>query len=217
MSKLFENISSTDRRQLINEYSNNRSNKNIIINKNKNNYNSINNYNQNMNVNKIRKNYSLLNKGRDSNISNISNISHNRNIARNYISTDNNNFDNNYFSSRPKTPIYGMINKNYNDNYINNLNNLNTKKTIVNSNTNKLAYKHFMRIQKMMNDYNNKNRINLNYNEIKNDCFDRNKLYKMNQINYKPSKKIIFSTENKNQKFTSINDCTFNNYLKNLN
>ena len=213
MSKLFENISSIDRRQLINEYNNNRSKK--IINKTKN--NSINNYNKNINTNQKRKNYSLLNKYRDSNNSNINNISNNRNIARNYISTDNNNFDNNFLSSRPKTPIYGVINKSSGNNFQNNLNN---RRTIVNNNTNKLAHKHFMRIQKMMNDYNNKYKANFNNKEINSDCFDRNN--KMNQnkkiINYKAAKnsnKSIFSNENK--KFSSINDCTFNNYLKSLN
>ena len=207
MTKLFENISSTERRQLVNEY-NNRKQKNIN------------------DKNKIRKNNSLIKNERKNYITNyISNINNNRINTRNYVSTDNNNFDNNYLSCRPRTPVYNKVNKNSSYSYFNNLNIKKNQKTIVNNNTNKLAHQHFMRVQKMMNDYNNKyTHTNNNYKVNDNDCFDRNSVgqrYQNNNcalLNTKTPKityRGIFSNENK--KFSSINDCTFNNYLKNLN
>ena len=207
MTKLFENISSTERRQLVNEY-NNRKQKNIN------------------DKNKIRKNNSLIKNERKNNITNyISNINNNRIKTRNYVSTDNNNFDNNYLSCRPRTPVYNKVNKNSSYSYFNNLNIKKNQKTIVNNNTNKLAHQHFMRVQKMMNDYNNKyTYTNNNYKVNDSECFDRNSVgqrYQNNNcvlLNTKTPKityRGIFSNENK--KFSSINDCTFNNYLKNLN
>ena len=217
MTKLFENISSTDRRQIINEYHKRRQNN--INGNNKNNF--INNYNKN--INKPRKNYSFFKNERDSNTSHLTNVSNNRFITRNYVSTDNNNFDNNFLSSRPKTPVYGMIQKNKGYNYFNiNLNNKNKNlKTITNNNTNKLAHKHFMKVQKMMNDYNNKYKTNLNNYKINiNNCFDNGyKMNKNNRIVKNKSNKESFRNIilNENKKFSCINDCTFNNYLKNLN
>ena len=205
MNRLFENISSIERRQLINEYNNRRQ---------KNNY--INNYNKN--INKERKNYSLIKK--DS-------FNNKRMITRSYMTstTDNNDFDNNYFSNRPKTPIYNKIKKNntyinyFNSNKIYDINNKKSQKTIVNNNTNKLAHKHFMRIQKMMNDYNNKYKNKYNYNDknIKNNGnFDVK--HNFNSLLSKiPKNSHRSALLNENGKFSSINDCTFNNYLKSLN
>ena len=219
MTKLFENISSTERRLLINEY-NNRKQK-IIKDKNLlNNYdkNLLNNYNKN----RIRKNNSLTKGLRKNNISNINNFSNSRMITRNNISTDNNNFDNNYMSCRPRTPVYNMVNKSSSYSYFNNLSKKKSQKTIAYNNTNKLAHKHFMKVQKMMSDYNNKY-TPINNNKVNNnDCFDKIIVDQRNQntsvMNTKTPKisyRSIFL--NKNKKFTSINDCTFNNYLKNLN
>ena len=208
MNKLFENISSIERRQLINEYNNRRQKNNFE----KNNY--VNNYNKN--INKERKNYSLIKKD-NSNIYN-----NKRMITRSYLTstTDNNDFDNNYLSSRPKTPIYSMIQKNIGHNYFNNVKSVNNKKsqkTIVNNNTNKLAHKHFMRIQKMMNDYNNKYKNVYNGKNIKNN-YNFDKKQNFSSLSSKISKNSQRSLLlNKNKKFSSINDCTFNNYLKSLN
>ena len=205
MNRLFENISSIERRQLINEYNNRRQ---------KNNY--INNYNKN--INKERKNNSLIKK--DS-------INNKRMITRSYMTstTDNNDFDNNYFSCRPKTPIYNKIKKNntysnyFNSNKMYDINNKKSQKTIVNNKTNKLAHKHFMRIQKMMNDYNNKYKNKYNYNDknIKNNgIFDVK--HNFNSLVSKiPKDSHRSALLNENGKFSSINDCTFNNYLKSLN
>ena len=205
MNRLFENISSIERRQLINEYNNRRQ---------KNNY--INNYNKN--INKERKNNSLIKK---------ESINNKRMITRSYMTstTDNNDFDNNYFSCRPKTPIYNKIKKNntysnyFNSNKMYDINNKKSQKTIVNNNTNKLAHKHFMRIQKMMNDYNNKYKNKYNYNDknIKNNgIFDVK--HNFNSLVSKiPKDSHRSALLNENGKFSSINDCTFNNYLKSLN
>ena len=217
MTKLFENISSTDRRQIINEYNKRRQN-NINGNNKK---SLINSYNKN--IKKPRKNYSFSKKERDSDTSHLTNISNNKVFTRNYISTDNNNFDNNFLSCRPKTPGYGMLHKNKRNNYFNsNINNNKELKTITNHNTNKLAHKHFIRVQKMMNDYNNKYKTNSNNNKINiNNCFDNgykinknNNKIENNKTNKESYRNIIL---NGNKKFSCINDCTFNNYLKNLN
>ena len=69
-------------------------------------------------------------------------------------------------------------------------------KKIANKNTNKLAEKHYLKMQKMMNIYNIK----------------KNRSLYTNSINSSHNK--IFCN---NKKFSFINDCTFNNYLKNLN
>ena len=81
---------------------------------------------------------------------------------------------------------------------LNNKAKIEKKKSNININTNKLAEKHFLKTQKMMDVYNTK------YNNKSNS----NKSYNSNFFhNYK----------NQNKKFSFINDCTFNNYLKNLN
>ena len=144
MNKLFENISFTDRREIINEY---------------NNYNTKKQTNEN---NKILERE-----------------------CKNY----------NFNFSRPKTPVFISYNNNYN--------NIKEKK-VVNKNTNKLAEKHFMKMQKMMDVYNNK------YNK-KSNKKNNNSLYN------KTSNSNFFTNDIKNSKFSSINNCTFNNYLKNLN
>ena len=214
MTKLFENISSTERRQIINEY-NNRRQRNI----------SDKNDNIPINYNKNKKNNSLS-KNKNNNLNNINYKNYNsqsRMLTRNYVSTENNNFDSHYLSCRPRTPVYKMVHKNSSYDYFNNLNKKKSQKTIVNNNTNKLAHKHFMRIQKMMSDYNNKYKTSMNQNnmETENDCFDRYNVVQRNNngiLNAKTPKfsyRSIFLNENK--KFNSINDCTFNNYLKNLN
>ena len=206
MNKLFENISSIERRQLINEY-NNRRQKNI---NDKNKY--LNNYNHNLN--NSRKNNSLIKKEKDNSI-NTNNYSSKRMITRSNITTDNNNFDNNYLSSRPKTPVYNMVKKNNGYNFFSNLNNQKSQKTIVNNNTNKLAQKHFMRIQKMMDDYSNKYKNTNNEKNLYN-CFDKKINY--SGLNNKiPKNNCRDLMLNENKKFSSINDCTFSNYIKNLN
>ena len=146
MNKLFENISFTDRRELINEY---------------NNYNTKKQNNEKNN---------LMNQ------KDINNYSH-------------------FNFSRSKTPIFIEYNKNMKE------------KKVVNKNTNKLAEKHFLKMQKMMDVYNNKYNLNLNKNN------------KMSHYNKTPNTNYnhFFKDDNKNKKFSSINDCTFNNYLKNLN
>ena len=149
MNKLFENISFTDRRELINEY---------------NNYNT-------------RKQKDEKNK---------------------FLNREDMNYYHNFNFSRPKTPMFTAHNHNYNDK---------KAKKVINKNTNKLAEKHFLKMQKMMDVYNNK------YN-LKLDKKNNNLLYnKTSNSNYNH----FFNNDNKNKKFTSINDCTFNNYLKNLN
>ena len=206
MNKLFENISSIERRQLINEY-NNRRQKNI---NDKNKY--LNNYNHNLH--NSRKNNSLIKKEKDNSINN-NNYSSKRMITRSNITTDNNNFDNNYLSSRPKTPVYNMVKKNNGYNFFSNLNNQKSQKTIVNNNTNKLAQKHFMRIQKMMDDYSNKYKNTNNEKNLYN-CFDKKINY--SGLNNKiPKNNCRDLMLNENKKFSSINDCTFSNYIKNLN
>ena len=129
---------------------------------------------------------------------------------------DNNNFDNNYLSSRPKTPVYKTVKKNNEYNFFNNLNKIKSQKTIVNNNTNKLAKKHFMRIQKMMDDYSNKYKDTNNKKNLYNNCFDKYISYSAlnSNITKNNCRDIIL---NENKKFSSINDCTFNNYIKNLN
>ena len=144
MNKLFENISFTDRREIINEY---------------NNYNTKKQTNEN---NKILERE-----------------------CKNY----------NFNFSRPKTPVFISYNNNYN--------NIKEKK-VVNKNTNKLAEKHFMKMQKMMDVYNNK------YNK-------KSKKKNNNSLYNKTSNSNFFTNDIKNSKFSSINNCTFNNYLKNLN
>ena len=208
MNKLFENISSVDRRQLINEY-NNRRQKNLNDN---NKY--LNNYNKN--TNNSRKNYSLIKKEKANSINNNNKFSNKRIITRSNISMDNNNFDNNYLSSRPKTPVYKTVKKNNEYNFFNNLNKIKSQKTIVNNNTNKLAKKHFMRIQKMMDDYSNKYKDTNNKKNLYNNCFDKYISYSAlnSNITKNNCRDIIL---NENKKFSSINDCTFNNYIKNLN
>ena len=147
MNKLFENISFTDRRELINEYSNYNTKK------------------QNEEKNK------LMNK------ENINNYYH-------------------FNLSRSKTPIFIAHNQNMKE------------KKVVNKNTNKLAEKHFLKMQKMMDVYNNKYNLNLNKKNNINKHYN-----KTSNSNYNH----FFNNDNKNKKFSSINDCTFNNYLKNLN
>ena len=149
MSKLFENISFTERRELINEY---------------NNYNTK--------------------KQKDE--------------KNNFLNREDMNYYHNFNFSRPKTPMFTAHNHNYNDK---------KEKKIINKNTNKLAEKHFLKMQKMMDVYNNK------YN-LKLDKKNNNLLYnKTSNSNYNH----FFNNDNKGKKFSSINDCTFNNYLKNLN
>ena len=147
MNKLFENISFTDRRELINEYSNYNTKK------------------QNEEKNK------LMNK------ENINNYYH-------------------FNLSRSKTPIFIAHNQNMKE------------KKVVNKNTNKLAEKHFLKMQKMMDVYNNKYNLNLNKKNNINKHYN-----KTSNSNYNH----FFIDNAKNNKFSSINNCTFNNYLKNLN
>lgn len=209
MSKLFENISSTERRQLINEYNNTRqknANKDILM----------------KNSNKNKKNYSLIKKDIDNNLNfnNISNINNSRMSKKSYLYFDDNNFDNNFLSSRPKTPIYNMSQKN--NRYIFNFTNKNNQKEKENSkinmnnNTNILAYKHYLRVQKMMKDC-NKNNNDLYNNKFDDSCFDDKPCYRnqRNYVSYCMTPKSICLNEPK--KFSLINDYTYNNYLKNLN
>ena len=213
MSKLYENISSTERRQLINEYNNARQknpNKDIFV----------------KNSNKNKKNYSLIKKDTDNNLNfnNISNINNRRISKKSYLYFDDNNFDNNFLSSRPKTPIYNMSQKNNRINF--NFANKNNKKEKeiskinVNNKTNKLAYKHYLKVQKMMkdcNNFNNKNNKDLNNNKFDDSCFDDKSCYRnqKNYVSFCMTPKSIILDENK--KFSLINDYTYNNYLKNLN
>ena len=213
MSKLFENISSTERRQLISEYSNTKLkniNKDISM----------------KNSNKNKKNYSLIRKDTDNNLNfnNISNINNSRISKKSYLYFDDNNFDNNFLSSRPKTPIYNMSQKN--NRYIFNFTNKNIKKEKENSkinmnnNTNILAYKHYLKVQKMMKDcnsFNNKNNNDLCKKNFDDSCFDQKLCYRnqRNYVSYCMTPKSIFLDEHK--KFSLINDYTYNNYLKNLN
>ena len=73
------------------------------------------------------------------------------------------------------------------------------KKKISNKNTNKLAEKHYLKMQKMMNIYDKE--------------YNKSFYNKTSKNNYNH----FFIDNAKNNKFSSINDCTFNNYLKNLN
>jgi len=73
------------------------------------------------------------------------------------------------------------------------------KKKILNKNTNKLAEKHYLKMQKMMNIYDKE--------------YNKSFYNKTSKNNYNH----FFIDNAKNNKFSSINDCTFNNYLKNLN
>jgi hypothetical protein len=116
----------------------------------------------------------------------------NKNINKKYL-YDYSNFN----FSRAKTPMP-----------INNYENKKETK-IVNKNTNKLAEKHYLKMQKMMDIYNTKYNIKSNKN-------NNNKFYSKTSCN---NYNHFFNgnNNNKNKKFTSINDCTFNNYLKNLN
>ena len=189
MNKLFENISSIDRRHLINEYSN-----------------------YNLKKNRI-------------------NLYKNKNIKINNYYKFNNNNINNIFSSRPKTPLYNNCNNIYKNNMFNNnpgcISNLqpNKEKKIVNKNTNKLAEKHYIKMQKMMNNYNNKYNIYskpTNKNDINKDSFIGNKSRFNNNLLYNKTPNSNYmnffcNNNSNNKKFTFINDCTFNNYLKNLN
>ena len=213
MSKLYENISSTERRQLISEYNNTRqknTNKDILP----------------KNSNKNKKNCSLIKKETDNNLNfnNISNINNSRMSKKSYLYFDDNNFDNNFLSSRPKTPIYNMGHKNnrYNFNFVNqnNKKEKENNKINMNNNTNILAYKHYLKVRKMMKDCNNfniKNNKDLYNIKFDDSCFD-DKLCYRNQKNYASycmTPKSIVLDENK--KFSLLNDYTYNNYLKNLN
>ena len=94
----------------------------------------------------------------------------------------------NKYNFRSKTPKYNCRTK--------------IKGKISNKNTNKLAEKHYLKMQNMMDIYNNKYNENKNkgsYNRVSN---NNNHFFNYN----KNSKKLSY-----------INDCTFNNYLKNLN
>ena len=73
------------------------------------------------------------------------------------------------------------------------------KKKILNKNTNKLAEKHYLKMQKMMNIYDKE--------------YNKSFYNKTSKNNYNH----FFIDNAKNNKFSSINNCTFNNYLKNLN
>ena len=75
------------------------------------------------------------------------------------------------------------------------------KKKISNKNTNKLAEKHYLKMQKMMDVY------NIKYNNKSSSNKTSKSIYKQ----------FINHNNDKNNKFSFINDCTFNNYLKNLN
>ena len=143
MNKLFEDISSLERRIIINKYSK-----------------------------KIKKNKSF-------------------NIYNDYLNINNNN---NYYNKRTSTPNY------YSNEKI---------KTIqcTNSNTNKLAFKHYKKISRMLDNIyknNNNNLYNINLNRSKNEKIKENK---------------YFGTEtNKvDENFAYICNCTFNNYIKKLN
>jgi len=74
------------------------------------------------------------------------------------------------------------------------------KKKISNKNTNKLAEKHHLKMQTMMNVYKNKYNNKTSYDKASNS--NNNNFYNYNK---------------NSQKLSYINDCTFNNYLKNLN
>ena len=217
MSKLFENISSTERRQLISEYTNTKQR----------NTNKI-NLMKNSNKIKSKKNYSLIKRDTDNNLNfnNISNINNSRMSKKSYLYFDDNNFDNNFLSSRPKTPIYNMSQKNnkYNFNLLNKNNKMEKEnsKINVNNNTTILAYKHYLKVQKMMencnyNNFNNRNNNDLYNNKFDDSCFDDKPCYgnQRNYVTYSMTPKSIFLDENKN--FSLINDYTYNNYLKNLN
>ena len=117
----------------------------------------------------------------------------------------------NNIDCRAKTPMYNTKDKFFSNSI------KKQKRQIIN--TNKLAEKHYIKIQKMMNNYS----INVN-EEIKDDnCFDGDNIFKRknNNNNYISSKtpkvnyKGLFLNGDKS--FTTINNCTFNNYLKNLN
>ena len=95
----------------------------------------------------------------------------------------------NKYNYRSKTPKYNCRTK--------------IKKKISNKNTNKLAEKHYLKMQNMMDVYNNK------YKD-KNNKASYNKISNSNNKNF-------FNYYKNNKKLTYINDCTFNNYLKNLN
>ena len=82
--------------------------------------------------------------------------------------------------------------------YNNNYKEINKKK-ILNKNTNKLAEKHYLKMQKMMNIYDKE--------------YNKSFYNKTSKNNYNH----FFIDNAKNNKFSSINNCTFNNYLKNLN
>ena len=117
-----------------------------------------------------------------------------------FIKAMNKLFENISFSKRRE--LINEYNKNnitskttrYNNNYkeIN-------KKKILNKNTNKLAEKHYLKMQKMMNIYDKE--------------YNKSFYNKTSKNNYNH----FFIDNAKNNKFSSINNCTFNNYLKNLN
>ena len=88
-----------------------------------------------------------------------------------------------------KYNIISKTTRNNNNNYNNKEKN---KKKILNKNTNKLAEKHYLKMQKMMNIYDKENNKSL-YN-------------KTSKNNYNH----FFIDNNKNNKFSSINNCTFN-------
>ncbi len=206
MNKLFANISSTERRELVSEY-------NYIKTKSINKDISM----KNTSKNKTKKNFCLKKVvDNDFNFYNISNINNNKKLKQIHLIYNDNNFENNYLSSRPKTPIYRITTKNNMDNKIIKKQKENSKEN-ENNNTNMLAYKHYLKTQKMMKNLKNINNNDLLYNnKLDGSCFDKF-ICNRNQRNYTKNSmahKNLFLNEN--IKFNSINDYTYNNYLKDL-
>jgi len=206
MNKLFANISSTERRELVSEY-------NYIKTKSINKDISM----KNTSKNKTKKNFCLKKVvDNDFNFYNISNINNNKKLKQIHLIYNDNNFENNYLSSRPKTPIYRITTKNNMDNKIIKKQKENSKEN-ENNNTNMLAYKHYLKTQKMMKNLKNINNNDLLYiNKLDGSCFDKF-ICNTNQRNYTKNSmahKNLFLNEN--IKFNSINDYTYNNYLKGL-
>jgi len=83
-----------------------------------------------------------------------------------------------------------------------------------NNNTNKLAFKHYKKIKQMFDDLNVKNFDNYYCD------YNNNSDVKINKIENKiKNKKSYFGieTNNNDENFTYICNCTFNNYIKKLN
>lgn len=83
-----------------------------------------------------------------------------------------------------------------------------------NNNTNKLAFKHYKKIKQMFDDLNVKNYDNYYCD------YNNNSDVKINKIENKiKNKKSYFGieTNNNDENFTYICNCTFNNYIKKLN